>query len=79
MLGLIHDRDFLYDNLIRDVYSQGLVLGRKYQLLRIAYNIFMYGLIVAVVAFIIASSIPHAAARPLPAIDSIKGLSHHIK
>jgi len=79
MLGVIHDRDFLYDNLIRDVYSQGIVLGRKYQLLRMAYNIFMYGLIVAMVAFIVASSIPHAAAQPLPAIDSIKGLSHHIK
>jgi predicted metal-dependent HD superfamily phosphohydrolase len=79
MLGVIYDRDFLYDNLIRDVYSQGLVLGRKYQLLRVAYNIFMYGLIVAVLAFLIASSIPHAAAQPLPAIDSIKALSHHIK
>jgi len=79
MLGVIHDRDFLYDNLIRDVYSQGIVLGRKYQLLRIAYNVFMYGLIVAVAAFIISSAIPHSAAQPLPAIDSIKGLSHHIK
>jgi predicted metal-dependent HD superfamily phosphohydrolase len=79
MLEIIHDHDFLYDNLIRDVYSQGIVLGRKYQLLRIAYNVFMYGLIVSVVAFIVSSAIPHAAAESLPAIDSIKGLSHHIK
>ncbi len=79
MLEIMHDQDFLFDNLIRDVYSQGVVLGRKYQLLRIAYNVFMYGLIVAVVAFIIASATSHAAAQPLPAMDSIKGLSHHIK
>ena len=39
MLGIIHDRDSLFDNLINDVYSQGIVLGRKYQLLRIAYNV----------------------------------------
>jgi len=79
MLGIIHDRDSLFDNLINDVYFQGIVLGRKYRLLRIAYSVFMYGLIVAVVIFIVSSAIPHAAAQPLPAIDSIKGLSHHIK
>jgi hypothetical protein len=30
------------------------VLGQKYRLLRIAYNIFMFGLIISVLAFIIA-------------------------
>jgi hypothetical protein len=30
------------------------VLGRKYRLIRIAYNIFMYGIIVSVLAFAIA-------------------------
>jgi hypothetical protein len=33
------------------------VLGRKYKLLRIAYNIFMYGLIASVIAFVAASII----------------------
>jgi len=59
MLKVMDDHDFLYDNLIRDVYAQGVVLGRKYHLLRIAYNIFMFGLIVAVVAFIIATATSH--------------------
>ena len=54
MLKVMDDHDFLYDNLIRDVYAQGVVLGKKYHLLRIAYNIFMYGLIVSILAFIIA-------------------------
>jgi len=52
---MMDDRDFLYRSLIKDVYSQGVVLGSKYQRLRISYNVFMYGLIVSVVAFSIAA------------------------
>jgi predicted metal-dependent HD superfamily phosphohydrolase len=52
MLQVMEDRNFLYRTLIKDVYSQGVVLGRKYKLLRISYNIFMYGLVASVVAFI---------------------------
>ncbi|MGI4803945.1 MAG: Pycsar system effector family protein [Janthinobacterium lividum] len=55
MLMAMQDKNYLYGMLIKDVYSQGVVLGRKYNQLRIAYNIFMFGLIVAVAAFIIAS------------------------
>lgn len=54
MQKMMEDKDFLYGSLIRDVYAQGVVLGRKYRLLRIAYNIFMFGLIASVLAFIIA-------------------------
>lgn len=57
MWQMMNDRDFLYGSLIKDIYAQGVVLGRKYKLLRIAYNIFMYGLIISVVAFIIAAVI----------------------
>jgi predicted metal-dependent HD superfamily phosphohydrolase len=62
MIQVMNDTDFLYGTLIRDVYSQGVVLGRKYRLLRMAYNIFMFGLVVAVVAFIISSIIHNSAA-----------------
>ncbi len=48
------DSDFLYDNLIRDIYAQGQILGRKFRLLRSSYNIFMYGTAIVVVAFIIS-------------------------
>lgn len=54
MQKVMDDREFLYGSLTRDVYSQGVVLGRKYRLLRKGYNVFMYGVIVAVLAFIIA-------------------------
>ncbi|NCD71501.1 HD domain-containing protein [Mucilaginibacter sp. R11] len=56
MQKVMEDKEFLYGSLIKDVYTQGVVLGKKYRLLRIGYNIFMFGLIIAVIAFIIASA-----------------------
>ncbi|MES2454709.1 MAG: Pycsar system effector family protein [Bacteroidota bacterium] len=57
MLKMMEDHDFLYGSLIKDVYAQGVVLGRKYRLLRIAYNVFMFGIVAAVLAFIVASAL----------------------
>jgi len=54
MKEVMNDRDFLYGSLTKDVYSQGVVLGRKYRLLRAGYNVFMYGIVVSVLAFMIA-------------------------
>ena len=61
MLQMMDDRDYLYGSLIRDVYFQGIALGRKYRWLRLSYNVFMYGLIISVLAFVIA-----ALAYPVP-------------
>ena len=55
MSELLKDKDYLYDTLVKDIYYLGIVLGRKYRLLRLAYNIFMIGLIVAVLSFTIAT------------------------
>jgi predicted metal-dependent HD superfamily phosphohydrolase len=54
MQHMMNDREFLYGNLTRDVYSQGVVLGRKYRLLRTGYNVFMFGVIASVIAYSIA-------------------------
>ena len=54
MKELMDDRDYLYSNLTKDIYFLGLVLARKYKYLSIAYNVFMYGIIVSVLCFIIA-------------------------
>ena len=51
---LMNDRDFLYGSMIRDIYFLGKVLGRKYFLLRISYTVFMFGLILSVIAFGVA-------------------------
>lgn len=57
MWELMDDYDLLYSTLIKDVYFQGVVLARKYKLLRISYNVFMFGLILSVLAFIVATMI----------------------
>ncbi|MCF2487220.1 Pycsar system effector family protein [Dyadobacter sp. CY347] len=57
MQRMMNDREFLYGSLTKDVYSQGVVLGRKYRLLRIAYNVFMFGIVVSVIAFVFASAL----------------------
>jgi len=55
MLVMMDDADFLYGSLIRDVYYQGIALGKKYLWLRWSYNVFMYGLIASVLAFLVAA------------------------
>jgi predicted metal-dependent HD superfamily phosphohydrolase len=54
MRKMMDDDDFLYGNLIRDIYSQGKTLGRKFRLLRISYNLFMYGTALTVLAYVIS-------------------------
>lgn len=54
MFTLIEDRDYLYKSLNKDLYFLGVVLDKKYKLLRITYAIFMTGIIASVVAFGIA-------------------------
>jgi hypothetical protein len=48
---MLNDKEYLYSSLVKDIYFLGVVLGRKYKYLRISYTIFMYGLIIAVLAF----------------------------
>ncbi len=53
MSDLKEDNDLLYDNMSVDIYYLGKVLTRKYGLLRSSYNIFMLGLIISVVVFMV--------------------------
>lgn len=54
MNEMLKDRDYIYGSMIKDVYFLGVVLARKYRYLRISYSIFMFGLIVSLVAFGVA-------------------------
>ncbi len=56
MKEMMKDGDYLYSNLIRDIYYLGAVLGKKYRLLRICYTIFMFGFVISVLSFIIAEA-----------------------
>jgi len=48
---MMDDPNYLYSSMIRDQYSLGKVISQKYKLLRIAYTIFMIGLILSSVLF----------------------------
>ncbi len=50
---VMRDYDGLYHNMILDQYSLGIVLARKYRLLRKAYNIFMFGLTGSIILMLI--------------------------
>ena len=54
MKEMMKDADYLYTSLIRDIYFLGVVLGKKYKLLRISYTIFMFGFVIAVISFMLA-------------------------
>jgi predicted metal-dependent HD superfamily phosphohydrolase len=54
MNEMMKDREYLYNSMIKDLYYLGLVLNRKYKLLRITYNIFMFGIILSFCAFVYA-------------------------
>lgn len=54
MTEMMQDRDYLYGSLTKDLYFLGLVLNRKYNLLRLTYTVFMIGIIISVIAFAVA-------------------------
>jgi predicted metal-dependent HD superfamily phosphohydrolase len=54
MSTMMKDPEYLYGALVDDIYFLGKVLGRKYRLVRLAYGVFMIGIIVSAFAFIIA-------------------------
>jgi predicted metal-dependent HD superfamily phosphohydrolase len=50
---MMKDNNYLYTSMIRDQYSLGKVIGKKYRLLRVAYTVFMLGLILSSILFAI--------------------------
>ena len=51
---LMNNEDMLYNNLTKDLYYLGLVLAMKYRYLRVCYNFFAVGVIIAAIAFFVA-------------------------
>lgn len=48
---LIHDKEYLYGSMTKDIYYLGKVLAVKYKYLNLGYRVFMYGMIASVLAF----------------------------
>ena len=53
---LMSDSERLYDTMARDLHGLGVVLSKKFKLLRVAYNIFMVGLVLTVCSFLLVYS-----------------------
>ena len=69
MRTMMKDSDYLYSSIVQDIFHLGQVLGKKYKLLRLAYNIFMFGIIISVIAFTIAALI-NTSVPEAPVINS---------
>lgn len=66
MKKLMNDPDYLYGTMVRDMHQLGVVLAKKYRLIGAAYTVFMYGIIVTIIAFVIAIMIgPPASGLPI--------------
>jgi hypothetical protein len=71
MNQMIKDKEYLYDTMTMDIYYLGVVLAKKYKYLRIAYTIFMWGLIIAVIAFGIAALTTETTTNPSGTAGSV--------
>jgi predicted metal-dependent HD superfamily phosphohydrolase len=50
---MIRDDDHLYSILIKNQYTLGKILSKKFKLVKIAYNVFMIGIIITVIVFLV--------------------------
>ncbi len=53
MHEILNNQTDVYESLMKDLYMLGVVLNRKYYLLRITYTIFMVGIVLSVLSFIV--------------------------
>ncbi|RYD59415.1 MAG: HD domain-containing protein [Sphingobacteriales bacterium] len=74
MAAMMKDKDYLYGSLIQDIHQLGVVLGRKYMLIRIAYNVFMTGIIVSVIAFTLAVVLHHPSSTTIVTTPNVPPL-----
>lgn len=50
---LMKEEEHLYSTLIKNQYALGKILSKKFRLVRIAYNVFMIGIIITVIVFVL--------------------------
>jgi len=62
---VVADNELLDSAITRDLFFLGMSLGRKYMYLRKCYNVFMFGMIIAVVAFVVAFAIGTGDVPPI--------------
>ena len=56
MLEMISDGNFLYGTMIRDLYFLGKTLHQKSKLIRLSLGLFILGVVLSAVTFVVVSS-----------------------
>jgi hypothetical protein len=56
---MMTDDEHLYSTLLKNQYALGKILSKKFRLVRIAYNVFMIGIIFTVIVFLLNYLIMH--------------------
>jgi hypothetical protein len=51
VMAILENSQTLYPSILTDIFQLGVKLSRKYRLIRISYLIFLYGIILSVLAF----------------------------
>jgi hypothetical protein len=59
---MMKDDEHLYSTLLKNQYELGKILAKKFKLVKIAYNVFMAGIIVTVFVFLLNYIITHGRA-----------------
>lgn len=57
--NMMTDDEHLYSTLLKNQYELGKILSKKFKLVRIAYNVFMVGIIITVLVFLLNYLILH--------------------
>lgn len=66
MSQMLRDKEYLYNTMTMDIYFLGVVLARKYRLLRIAYTVFMIGIILVAIASVVTIILSNASDTVAP-------------
>jgi hypothetical protein len=56
---MMTDDEHLYSTLLKNQYELGKILAKKFRLVKIAYNVFMVGIIVTVIVFLVNYVVIH--------------------
>ena len=54
MTVVMEDVNSIYQSLLTDIHTQGVILKKKYHMLNISYSVFMIGIICSVVSFMLS-------------------------
>lgn len=68
---MLQDKNYIYSALTKDLYFLGVVLDRKYRLLRLTYNVFMVGIIISVLTFGIFFRFRDKVREVIPEVEAL--------